>query len=102
MADCIDRQVIQEYILSVHNIMKHFKCEGDFYIKPLIEFNWTIQYKDNFSILSYWDKNNKKNDSVIVKKKGRPMIFESGGYTMIIGIDCVKTAFIFENSFRRV
>ena len=77
--------------------MKHFKCDDDFFIKPLESLKWAVKEEDDFSFLIYWTSEDKRNTAVIVKKNGSSMIYKADTYTMVIAIDCVKTAFIFSN-----
>ena len=39
-------------------------------------------------------------DAVIVKKNGIPMVYQKKEYTMVVAIDCVKIAFVFQNNQR--
>lgn len=91
---------IQEYLEKRKHIMDYFKCDGDFFIKPLLDAQWFIRRDDDFYILSYWDGTKPRANAVIVKKAGQPLIFETKGHTMVIAIDCVKIAFLFENKHR--
>ena len=92
---------ITNFINSQKDLMKYFGCDGDFYIRPLINNNWSIKNQDNFSILSYWESDNRKIDAVIVRKSGKPMIYKKSDFTMIIGIDCVKLAFVFKTQLEK-
>lgn len=87
------------FIQSSEDLMKQFGCDGDFFLKPLVDMEWAVRYEDDFPLLSYWsgDSGN-KTKAVIVRKNGEPMIYKNGGYTMIVAIDCVKIAFIFHQS----
>lgn len=92
-----DIRPVQEYIESRKKVSEFFKCEGDFFIRPLMDYNWSVKQGQDFSILSYWKEEVPKADSIIVKRSGEEMIFEAGNYTMVVGIDCVKIGFIFKN-----
>ncbi len=94
-------EFVHNFISSQKNLMQYFGCDGDFYIKPLINFNWAVKNDDDFSILSYWDNNDKRIDAVVVKKGGQPMVYKKDDFTMVIGIDCVKLAFIFKTELER-
>lgn len=91
---------IQEYVAKRKSVMEHFKCEGDYYIKPLLEMQWKVSNEEDFYLLSYWSDNFPKTNSVILQKAGKPMIYEDRTHTMVVGIDCVKIAFLFENGKR--
>ncbi len=95
------KRPVQDYISAKNSVMEYFKCDGDYYIRPLMDYKWTIKGDDEYFILSYWKDDEKRNDAVIVKKGGDPMIFKAGDHTMIVGIDCVKIAFIFHNANKK-
>lgn len=96
-----DKGPVHNYILTRNNVMEYFHCKGDFFLKPLIHLHWTISDREDFFMLSYWNTNGKKTDAVIVKKNGKPMVFTSGNFTMVVGIDCVKIGFIFNNDLKK-
>lgn len=97
-----DNQPILDYIAVKKSVLDYFQCDGDYYIKPLPDARWSVRYEEDFFILSYWIKNGIKLDSVIVKKGGKPMIYKTQDHTLIVGIDCVKIAFIFSNSNKAI
>lgn len=90
------KNIVNKFIDTKNELNKYFNCTEDFFIKPLINNQWTIKDKDGIFFLTYLDNNNPK-DCVIVKKNNEPMIFKTNEYTMIIGIECVKLAFILKN-----
>jgi|GEM_PF-530622 len=90
---------LKTYINAKKELMKFFGCADDFFIKAFDGCKWMIKNDEDFSFLIYWGKDEKRHDAVIVKKNGSPMLFKAGKYTMVIAIDCVKIAFIFENEF---
>lgn len=90
--------IVENYVSSCSDVLKFFGCSDNYFIKPLLDSKWSIKANDDFQILSYIDSNKKAADAVIVKKSGEPMIFAKDKYTLIVAIDCVKIAFIFENS----
>ena len=75
----------------------YFGCDSDFFVKPLLEYEWAVRQDEDFAFLSYWTEEGKKVDAVIVKKGGEPMIYRTKEYTMVVAIDCVKIGFIFRN-----
>lgn len=78
-------------------INRYFGCEGDFFVKPLLDMEWAVKEEEDFTFLSYWMEDGKKVDAVVVKKGGSPMIYATDTYTMVVAIDCVKIGFIFRN-----
>lgn len=89
---------VRDLIDITSELIKDFGCENDFFLKPLIDLEWTVKSTEDFSMLSYWDSNDKKIEAIIVRKKLEPLIFEYGDYTMVIAIDCVKIGFIFKSN----
>jgi len=91
------KKYIQKFIAAKKSVMDFFGCEGNFYIKPLLDYNWSCKSNNDFFILSYQKDDEPTINAVVVKKNGEPMIYKTEEYTMVIAIDCVKTAFIFKN-----
>ena len=89
-------KAVQNYISSKDRIMEYFKCDGDFFVKPLIDYQWRVTEDGDFYILTYWNAD-EKSDAVVIKKDGRPMIYEAEQYSMVVGINCVRIGFIFLN-----
>lgn len=94
-------EIVTEFIKTKRLLMDSFKCLDDYFIKNLENCNWSISNLDDWCLVSFWDKNKNgreiKTDIAVVKKNGVPQIFENEDYTMVIGIQCVKIAFIFDN-----
>lgn len=88
---------VTEFTQARKRLNGYFGCEGDFFVKPLPEYEWAVRLEEDFAFLSYWTEDGKKVDAVIVKKNGEPMIYKTKEYTMVVAIDCVKIGFIFRN-----
>ncbi|WP_304508305.1 hypothetical protein [Anaerotignum sp.] len=91
------KEPVQEFVQASKKVADLFGCERDFFLKPLLELEWTVRQVDDFYFLCYWLENNKKVEAVIVKKNGEPLIYKTKDYSMIVAIDCVKIGFIFRN-----
>lgn len=91
------KEPILEFEQARKKIMNNFGCDGDFFIKPLLDLEWAVRQEEDFSFLSYWTEDGKKIDAVVVKKDGVPMIYAKKEYTMVVAIDCVKIGFVFRN-----
>ncbi len=89
---------VVEFEQARKRINSYFGCDGDFFVKPLMDLEWAVKDNEDFAFLSYWTEEGKKVDAVIVKKGGEPMIYTKKEYTMVVDIDCVKIGFIFRNS----
>lgn len=92
---------VQNFVQSRKKIWDYFDCAGDYYIKPLVGQEWLIRKVDDFYFLTYWTNEDVKMDAVVVSKGGNPFIYTTKEYTMVVAIDCVKIAFIFQNSYQR-
>ena len=92
------KDFLKLYKQSKNELMQHFQCDNEFFVKPLDNCKWAVKNDEDFSFLVYWSEDEKRHDAVIVKKNGEPMIIRKSKYTMVVAIDCVKIAFIFENS----
>lgn len=88
---------VVEFEQARKKINSYFGCDGDFFVKPLMDLEWAVKDDGDFAFLSYWTTEGKKVDAVIVKKGGDPMIYKTKEYTMVVAIDCVKIGFIFRN-----
>jgi hypothetical protein len=91
------KDFIENYTNAQKELFKYFNCDEQFFVKRMSEFTWAIKNDGDFYFLNYWNKDGKRNDAVVVKKNGHPMIFKTQKHTMVIGIDCVKIGFIFDN-----
>lgn len=91
------REPVQDYIQSTKRVFDFFGENGDFFLKPVLEFEWTIRKEEDFYFLCYWNEQGKKIEAVVVKKNGEPMVYKTKDYTMVVAIDCVKIGFIFRN-----
>ena len=75
---------VVEFEQATKRIKNHFGVEGDFFVKPLLDFEWAVKDNEDFAFLSYWTNEGKKVDAVIVKKGGDPMIYKTKEYTMVV------------------
>lgn len=92
------KEPIQDYIQTCKRVNDYFRCDGDFFLNPLLDLEWTIREDEDFSFLCYWTKEGKKVEAVVVKKGGEPIINATKEYTLVVAIDCVKIGFVFRNS----
>lgn len=92
---------VATFLSARKNVLKHFGCDEDYFVKPMLGMEWLIRTVDDFRFLTYWPPDGKKMDAVVVSRNGQPMVFKTNSYTMVIGIDCVKMAFIFNNKYKR-
>ena len=96
------RDLLKGYVNAKKELLQSFRCEEDFYIKPLTDCFWNIKTDGDFHFLRFWREGEEKtNDVVVVRKQGEPLIYRNDPYTMVIGIDCIKTGFVFHNGNKR-
>ncbi len=91
------KEPVQGFVQASKRVTDLFGCEGDFFLKPLLDIEWTVRRDDDFYFLCYWLENGKKVEAVIVKKNGEPLIYKTKDYSMVVAIDCVKIGFVFSN-----
>lgn len=91
------KEPVQDFVQTSKRLADFFGCEGDFFLKPLLDLEWIIRQDDDFYFLCYWLENGKKVEAVVVKKNGEPLIYKTKDYSMVVAIDCVKIGFIFRN-----
>jgi hypothetical protein len=89
------RGAVQSLIKAQSKLMKAFGCPNEYLVKPMVDCPWHITGTGDMPVLSYVHKEQKHN-AVIVRQNGRPMVYRSGGFALVVAIDCVKIAFFFE------
>ncbi len=92
--------IVNSYLNSKNELMLFFDCNDDYFIRYMQNYDWRIYDNEGLYFLNYWNDNTKI-DSIIVRKKNNPLIYEKEDYTMVIAIDCVKIAFILKNENRK-
>ena len=90
-------KAIKSYFAAEAALFDFFGCAERFPIKSMRSCKWRIFEDGGMYFLTCIENNNNKMDFVVVKKDGEPMIFEKKGYSMIIGIDCIKMAFVLDD-----
>lgn len=91
------KQVITSYINSKKILMESFECKNNYHVEPIVECKWKVKKEDDIYIFSYWKTDEDKKDLIVVKKNGEPIILNNDKYTMIVGINCIKIAYIVKN-----
>ena len=89
---------IQNYLQSKDTLFSTFGCKEQYFVRTMLNLRWTIKFDEDTYILTYWENEKKPSHAIIIKKDGKPCIYRSAEHTMIIGIDCVKIAFILSNT----
>ena len=89
---------IQNYLQAKNTLFGNFNCKEQYFVRDLLNLNWTIKFEADTYILAYWENEKKPTHAIITKKDGKPCIYKSEEHTMIIGIDCVKIAFVLNSA----
>ncbi len=90
------RSIVDDFISCQKNLFEAFEIDKQYHVKSLIGSKWTINDFDDGKILRYWITEDKFDDCVIVKENGDSVIREYEGFSIVIALDCVKTAFMFK------
>jgi len=90
--------IITRYLKSHRDLLRHFGCMQDYFIKSMIGYNWEIITYGDAYFLEYWGSREAKarTSAVIVCQDGRPQIFKAKEYALVVAIDCVKVGFLLE------
>lgn len=88
---------VKNYIDCKNKLLKMFKCDDEYFIKTLEDYNWRVKNSEGLFFLTYWKQGGKLNECIIVKKNNRPLIFREKEYTLIVAVECVKVALILKN-----
>jgi len=89
--------IVHDFIMAKLELFRHFKCTDEYSVQIKLGHDWEIIEEDGIHFLNYHENNSSPNSAVIVKKSGIAQIFKAEDYTMVIAIDCVPVAFIFNN-----
>lgn len=88
--------LINEFIETQKSIFDAFDLGKTYHIKNLTDKKWSLRDFDDGKILRYWLNDDRYEDCVIVKEQGESVIKEYEGYSIVVALDCVKTAFLFK------
>ncbi len=92
--------VVKKFKRSKSELFKNFDVDNEYFVNVMNGYYWNTNQVEDMFFLKYWKKDSVINESIIVKKDGEPIISSKKNYTMIVGIDCVKVAFIFDNKLK--
>ncbi len=91
--------IVKKFKRSKSELFKNFNISNEYFVNVMNDYYWSVNQVEEMFFLKYWKKDSSINESIIVKNDGKPIISNNKNYTMIVGIDCVKVAFIFDNKF---
>jgi len=95
------RKAVQEYIAARDGLFRFFGCAEQYPVRTATHAKWMLPEKENVSFLVLFDAADAREEYVAVRKEDKPLVYKNGDYTMVIAIDCVKTAFVLKNSGER-
>lgn len=87
--------LVSQFIDVQKSIIEAFDLDRTYHIKNLTDKKWSLRDFEDGKILRYWLSDDKHEDCVVVKERGDSIIREYEGYSIIIALDCVRTAFLF-------
>ena len=89
---------VSRYLKAHKDLLRHFGCTQDYFIKSMIGYNWEIITDGGAYFLEYWGSREAKarTSAVVVCQDGRPLIFKAGEHALVVAIDCVKVGFLLE------
>jgi len=90
---------INRYLKARKDLLRSFGCrqDQDYFIKVAPGCSWEIKYEGDVYILSYWLNVNEKKFFICVRSEGKPIVHRAREHTLVVAIDCVKTAFVLDN-----
>lgn len=91
--------VLQSFVNAKNTLLTYFNCGEDFPVRVYDDVKWELQEIDGMYFLTCHHPEGKL-DYAVVRKEKRPLFLAKNGYTMVVAIDCIKFAFIFNNKHR--
>jgi len=90
--------VVSRYLKSYRDLLRHFNCRQEYFIKSMIGYNWEIITDGAMYFLEYWEGGGAKTktSAVVVCQDGRPLVYNVKEYALVVAIDCVKVGFLME------
>ncbi len=95
-----NNSVVDDFVNAQKVIFNVFELGKDYHVKVFTDCKWTLNDFEDGQILRYWLKEDRFEDCVIVKENGESIIRQYEKYSIVIALDCVKTAFLFETNKR--
>lgn len=89
--------LITNFARAEKDMLEYFEFKENYYIRLVMEKNWKIkENEDSFFLVI--ESGSKKDEFVIIKRGGKPIIKRKSDYTLIGAIDCTKVGFVVKNS----
>lgn len=90
--------LLSEFSVTKSRIFAAFGCPSEYFVKFVENAHWKINSDNSMTFLTYSEPNSRPANCVVITREGKPMIYTYQDYTMVIAIECVKTALIFKTS----
>ena len=90
------RKAVPEYIVARNNLFRYFDCPDSYLVRTMTNTEWTVRTEEGISFLTLFIEDTRA-EFVVVRKDNAPLVYQSGEYTMVIAIDCIKIAFVLKN-----
>ena len=90
------KNMISDYITAKDALLQQFALREDYPVRICLDSKWRLSGEGGIYFLTFWQDSQKMN-CVCAKNDGYPMVYESGEYSMVVAIDCIKFAFLFKN-----
>ncbi len=90
---------IETYIEASERIAKDFDVNGEYFIKPILDCQWSLREVEGLMFFKYI-KDGKEYDQIVVRQNGENLIKEKEEHTLIVAIDCVKISFLVSNTMK--
>ncbi len=90
-------KTVLEYERAKNGLLQFFDCREDYHIKVVDKVQWKITVTDDIAFLCYWSDEKRRQDAVIAKKDGEPIIVRKKDHTLVVAIDCIKIAFVLDS-----
>lgn len=94
------KKPVPEFIKAKNEVMRYFGCEEEIFIKPVTSYKWQLTNNGGMFFIGYFKEGESAQNSVVVKKEDKPLLFEKGDYSLLVCIECVKVGLIFKNENR--
>ena len=91
-------KLLQTYMDYKAKVFRYFDCEEDYYIRICTDYKWQLLPGEGVTFFAYWLPGHAPTQAVVVSKSGVPIVYRTKDLTMIIAIDCIKMAFIMNNT----
>jgi len=91
------RKAVHEYVTARRKMFQYFGCPDEYPVRPMMADKWAVSEDDGSYFLTVASGKERNQYFIVRQKTDEPLVFRKADCTMVIAIDCVKTAFILLN-----